>query len=89
MQGITDSLAVLFGGQGRKGREGGATDGAAGELAALGLRVKVVPSDGNCFFYALCDQLEVRDAACLPRRGAASPLLTEKAVRVLCPRAHS
>lgn len=61
LQGISDSLAVLFGGQGRKGKEGGA-DGVAGELAALGLRVKEVPSDGNCFFYALCDQLEVRNA---------------------------
>ena len=35
-------------------------DGLAGELAALGLRVKEVASDGNCFFLAMADQLEVR-----------------------------
>ena len=34
-------------------------DGLAGELAALGLRVKEVASDGNCFFLAMADQLEV------------------------------
>jgi hypothetical protein len=30
------------------------------ELALLGLRVKQITADGNCFFRALSDQLEVR-----------------------------
>lgn len=30
------------------------------ELAALGLRIKTIEADGNCFFRSVCDQLEVR-----------------------------
>ena len=62
LQHVSESLAVLFGGQGRRSRgsSGWKSDGLASELAKLGLRVKEVPSDGNCFFSALCDQLEVR-----------------------------
>ena len=62
LQGISDSLALLFGTQGRRGKGGHAwkTDGVAAELGAMGLRVKEMPSDGNCFCSSICDQIEVR-----------------------------
>jgi OTU domain-containing protein 3 len=34
------------------------------ELAAVGLRVKKITADGNCFFRSVCDQMEVRSNAC-------------------------
>ena len=37
-----------------------ALDDLEQELAAVGLRVKDVSADGNCFFRALSDQLHVR-----------------------------
>ncbi|XP_053137432.1 OTU domain-containing protein 3 [Hemicordylus capensis] len=38
--------------------EGGGGGGLAGQLQALGLRLREVPGDGNCLFRALGDQLE-------------------------------
>lgn len=48
-----------------KGRKGGGWDNGSEdnlqeELAAVGLRVKDVTGDGNCFFRACSDQLEVQ-----------------------------
>jgi hypothetical protein len=46
----------------------GNDDDLAAELAALGLRIKSINADGNCFFRALGDQLEVSyvcSCACL------------------------
>lgn len=37
-------------------------DGLEAELRPLGLRVKAIEADGNCFFRSVCDQLEVRCA---------------------------
>lgn len=40
------------------------------ELAPLGLRVKTIEADGNCFFRSVSDQLEVR---CLVFHRGGSP----------------
>lgn len=50
--------------KGRKGRKdsnwgNGGEDNLQEELAAVGLRVKDVTGDGNCFFRACSDQIEV------------------------------
>lgn len=50
--------------KGRKGRRDsnwgdGGDDNLQEELAAVGLRVKDVTGDGNCFFRACSDQIEV------------------------------
>ena len=36
-----------------------AEDDLEKELAAVGLRIKTMEADGNCFFRSVCDQLEV------------------------------
>ncbi len=36
-------------------------DDLSKELSVLGLRLKKIEADGNCFFRALSDQLKVRD----------------------------
>ena len=49
-------------------------DGLEAELAALGLRIKEVASDGNCFFRSVADQLQARcwsQRRPSPRRDAA------------------
>ena len=62
MKTLSKQSIVCIESQGRRGKGGDTwrADGLVGELAALGLRVKEMPSDGNCFFFAICDQLEVR-----------------------------
>jgi hypothetical protein len=36
-----------------------AVDDLERELAAVGLRIKTIDADGNCFFRSVLDQLEV------------------------------
>lgn len=34
------------------------------EIAALGLRIKTIAADGNCFYRAVLDQLQVSSCRC-------------------------
>jgi len=45
---------------GSSSKASGLRDPLDRELALLGLRVKSITADGNCFFRALSDQLQVR-----------------------------
>ncbi len=49
--------------QGKRGKDAWAfgTDNLEAELALVGLRVKQITGDGNCFFRAISDQLEGKE----------------------------
>lgn len=56
----TSSSSSKKAGSSSSSKASGLRDPLDRELALLGLRVKSITADGNCFFRALSDQLQVR-----------------------------